>query len=84
MDVDVDPRLVSSILAQLRTRNAAECAFHGITADYQALLRQCMELAVGVKQPCVLQSMHAMLLSQRFALSNTQPLTALGTILKSH
>ena len=50
MDVDVDPRLVSSILAQLRTRNAAECAFHGITADYQALLRQCMELAVGVKQ----------------------------------
>lgn len=53
MDVDVDPRLVSSILAQLRTRNAAECAFHGIAADYQALLRQCMELAVGLKQACV-------------------------------
>ena len=54
MDVEVDPRLVSSILAQLRARNAAECAFRGITADYQALLRQCMELAVGLSLASVL------------------------------
>lgn len=42
----MDPRLVSTVLQQLRTRNAAEGAFRGITADYQALLRQCMELVV--------------------------------------
>ena len=42
----MDPRLVSTVLQQLRTRNAAEGAFRGITADYQALLQQCMELVV--------------------------------------
>ncbi|KAK9845276.1 hypothetical protein WJX81_001992 [Elliptochloris bilobata] len=46
MEVEVDPRLVSNILTQLRMRNAAECAFRGITTDYQALLKRSLELAV--------------------------------------
>lgn len=46
MEVEVDPRMVSNVLQQLRSRTAAEGAFRGITADYQALLQQGMELAV--------------------------------------
>ncbi len=47
MEVEVAPHLVSNILGQLRMRNATECAFRTITADYQALLQQCMEQAVS-------------------------------------
>ena len=55
----MDPRLVSNVLQQLRMRNAAEGAFRGITADYQALLQQCMELAVRPHVVLVERGWHA-------------------------